>query len=122
MTDYNLGLTYLLIGICFGALGAILVRANGGMHLDTLSIAGVISMNIGIILWGFSLRHLDLTYAAFIWYAVDAVILVFAGVFLFKEDMNLLKFLSICVVVAGIIGLNYSSETKKTPDTKLSDS
>ena len=88
MTDYNLGLTYLLIGICFGALGAILVRANGGMHLDTLSIAGVISMNIGIILWGFSLRHLDLTYAAFIWYAVDAVILVFAGVFLFKEDIH----------------------------------
>lgn len=110
MTPENLGLTYLSVGIFFGALGAIIVRYNGGLHFDILSALGVLSMNIAIIMWGFSLRYLDLTYAAFIWYAVDAVLLVLAGIFLFKEDMNLVKSISICVVIAGIIGLNFSSK------------
>jgi multidrug transporter EmrE-like cation transporter len=108
----NVGLIYLTIGIIFSAVGAIIVRANGGMHFDIPSTVGVICMNIAIICWGMSLRHLELTYAAFIWYAADAVIVVIAGMFLFKEDMNLFKFVSICIVIAGIIGLNMASAPK----------
>jgi len=108
----NMGITYLSIGIVFSAIGGILLRMNNGMHFDFMSLTAVLSMNFAMVMWGVSLRTLELSYSAFIWYAADAVIVVLAGTFLFKEDMNTMKFLSICVVVLGIIGLNYSSTNK----------
>lgn len=108
----NMGITYLAIGIVFSAVGGILLRYNNGMHFDLLSLIAVLSMNFAMVMWGMSLRTLELSYSAFIWYAADAVIVVIAGTFLFKEEMNTVKFLSICVVVLGIIGLNYSSANK----------
>ena len=113
MIDHSdLGVIYLSIGIVFSAIAGILLRMNNGIHFDFLSAIAVISMNIAMIMWGMSLRTLELSYAAFLWYAVDAVIVVIVGAFFFKEEMNVLKFISICVVVAGIIGLNFSSANK----------
>lgn len=112
INESNMGITYLAIGIVFSAAAGILLRMNNGIHFDFLSAIAVISMNIAMVCWGMSLRTLELSYSAFIWYAADAVIVVLAGTFLFKEEMNTLKFISICVVVAGIIGLNFSSTNK----------
>lgn len=126
MIQDNLGLAYLSAGIVLSAIGAILLRMNNGIGWDMMSLSAVICMNVAMILWGSSLRTLELSYAAFIWYAADAIIVVIAGTYLFKEEMNTLKLLSICVVIAGIIGLNFSTPSKgkrevvnSTQDTKL---
>ena len=116
----NMGIVYLSIGIVFSAVAAILLRMNNGIHFDFISAIAVVSMNVAMVMWGMSLRTLELSYSAFIWYAADAVIVVLAGTFLFKEEMNTLKFISICVVVAGIIGLNFSSTNKGKYSSELS--
>ena len=118
----DMGVVYLAIGIVFSAAAGILLRMNNGIHFDFLSAIAVVSMNVAMVMWGMSLRTLELSYSAFIWYAADAVIVVIVGAFFFKEEMNTLKFISICVVVAGIIGLNFSSTNKgkyRTEEVKI---
>lgn len=106
------GHIFLYFGIVSGSLGAVIARWNEGLFFDFKSFIAVVLMNLAIIFFGISLRTMELTYSAFIYYALDAVILVLAGVFLFKEDVNAMKLISIAIVMVGLIGLNYSSSNK----------
>lgn len=109
---FSQGHLFLYMSILSGALGAIVARWNEGLFWDVKSFFAVLLMLCSIILWGLSLRTLELTYTSFIYYALDGIILVIAGVFLFKEDMNIIKIISIMLVLVGVVGLNFSFSEK----------
>ncbi len=55
-----------------------------------------------------ALKKLDISIAYAIWSAVGIVVISTIGVFVFKENFNPLKILSMFLIVLGVIGLNLS--------------
>ncbi len=55
-----------------------------------------------------ALKKLDISIAYAIWSAVGIVVISTIGVFIFKENFNPLKILSMFLIVLGVIGLNLS--------------
>jgi quaternary ammonium compound-resistance protein SugE len=69
------------------------------------SVWTVIGMAASVILLGWSLKTLPLGTAYAVWTGIGAVGTAILGVFLFDESREVLRFVCIGLIVAGIIGL-----------------
>jgi small multidrug resistance pump len=64
---------------------------------------------ISFTLMTFAVRklHLSITYA--IWSGVGTFLIAIIGLFWFKEPLTVLKVISMLLIIAGVIGLNWNS-------------
>ncbi|MBS1140839.1 MAG: Small multidrug resistance protein [Proteobacteria bacterium] len=76
------------------------------------SIWTVIGMAASVILLGWSLKTLPLGTAYAVWTGIGAVGTAILGIYLFDESREVLRFVCIGLIVAGIVGLKLV-----TPDT-----
>jgi len=76
------------------------------------SVWTVIGMAASVILLGWSLKALPLGTAYAVWTGIGAVGTAILGVYLFDESREVLRFVCIGLIVAGIVGLKLV-----TPDT-----
>ena len=76
------------------------------------SVWTVIGMAASVILLGWSLKALPLGTAYAVWTGIGAVGTAILGVYLFGESREVLRFVCIGLIVAGIVGLKLV-----TPDT-----
>ena len=54
----------------------------------------------------FALKRIDVTVAYTIWAGVGTALVTIVGIVYFKESATLLKFLSISLIVFGVVGLS----------------
>jgi len=54
------------------------------------------------------LKKIDISVAYAIWSAAGIVILTIIGIFIFNENINTLKVVSIALIVIGVVGVNLS--------------
>ena len=73
------------------------------------SIWTVLAMTISLWLLGIAMRSLPVGTAYSVWVGVGAVGTVILGIFLFGESANLARIVSICLIIAGIVGLRLTS-------------
>jgi quaternary ammonium compound-resistance protein SugE len=73
------------------------------------SVLTIGAMIISLGLLGLALKTLPLGSAYGIWVGVGAVGTAIVGILLFDETVSTLKFVSLVLVVAGIVGLKLSS-------------
>lgn len=76
------------------------------------SVWTVIGMIASVLLLGWSLKTLPLGTAYAVWTGIGAVGTAILGVYLFDESREVLRFVCIGLIVAGIVGLKLV-----TPDT-----
>jgi quaternary ammonium compound-resistance protein SugE len=69
------------------------------------SIATVSTMAVSLALLGVAVRTLPLGTAYAIWTGIGMVGTVFVGTLLFGEAASLVRFLCVCLILSGIIGL-----------------
>lgn len=69
------------------------------------SVWTVIGMAASVILLGWSLKTLPLGTAYAVWTGIGAVGTAILGIYLFDESREVLRFVCIGLIVAGIIGL-----------------
>lgn len=73
------------------------------------SIGTVLSMIISLGLLGIAMKSLPVGTAYAIWVGVGAVGTVILGIFLLGDSLNPMRLLSLCLIIAGIIGLKLSA-------------
>jgi quaternary ammonium compound-resistance protein SugE len=108
------GLAWLVLfiaGLC--EIGwAVGMKYTDGFSRLWPSVWTVIGMIASVLLLGWSLKTLPLGTAYAVWTGIGAVGTAILGVYLFDESREVLRFVCIGLIVAGIVGLKLV-----TPDT-----
>ena len=73
------------------------------------SVWTLLALVASFVLLGLAMKSLPVGTAYSVWVGIGAVGTVIFGVFLFQEPTNFLSILSVCVILAGVIGLKLSS-------------
>ncbi len=73
------------------------------------SLVTLAAMALSIVLLGISLKTLPLGTGYAIWTGIGTVGTAIAGILLFKESADILRLMSIALIVCGIIGLKLAT-------------
>lgn len=73
------------------------------------TIGTVLSMMISLGLLGLAMKSLPVGTAYAIWVGIGAVGTVMLGIVLLGDSISPVRLLSLCLIVAGIIGLKFST-------------
>jgi small multidrug resistance pump len=98
----------LSIGIVAELCGSTCMKLSKGFTKLYPSILTFVFWAIGLTIFLFALKKFDLGFAYAIWAGLGIMGVSIIGIIYFKEPYNLLKVISICVIVAGVIMLNIS--------------
>ncbi|MDZ7322777.1 quaternary ammonium compound efflux SMR transporter SugE [Kosakonia sacchari] len=88
---------------------AIGLKYTHGFTRITPSIITVTAMVASVVLLSWAMKTLPVGTAYAIWTGIGAVGAAVAGIVLLGESASLARILSLCLIVAGIIGLKLSA-------------
>ena len=74
------------------------------------SVGTAISMVLSVVLLGWAMRSLPVGTAYAVWTGIGAVGTVALGIVLFGEPANAARLVCVVLIVAGIIGLKFTSQ------------
>lgn len=101
----------LVVAGLFEVVWAVGLKHTEGFTKLWPSVITLIAMGISFYLLSTALRTLPIGTAYAVWVGIGAVGTAIAGIVLFNEPATLLKVMSLCLVVGGIVGLKISSPT-----------
>ncbi len=102
---------YLALAILFEVLGTTSMKLSNGFSKITPSLAMVIFYLLSIAALTMALKKIEMSIAYAIWAGVGTSLITIIGLFLFKEELTLLKVVSILFIIAGVTGLHLSSQS-----------
>lgn len=88
---------------------AIGLKYTHGFTRITPSIITVVAMLISVVLLSWAMKTLPVGSAYAVWTGIGAVGAAIAGIVLLGESASLARIVSLCLIVAGIIGLKISA-------------
>lgn len=103
-----MGGVLLSIAILAEVIGTTMLKMSNGFKVLVPSVLFVIFYAASF----YALAHaktIDMGIAYAIWAAVGLTIVTIIGIFLFNENMNWIKALSILFIIIGVVGLRLSS-------------
>lgn len=103
-----MGWVFLFIAGFSEIIFALSLKYNEGFTKLCPSIVTMISGGASFYLLMLAIKTLPLGTAYAIWTGMGAVGVAILGIFLFKESVDWIRIVSICLIVIGIIGLKLS--------------
>lgn len=98
----------LLIAILFEVSGTTCMKLSRGFTQPLPTVLMFLFYGIGFIPLNLAIRHIDLSVAYAVWSGLGMAIITVVGIFFLREQPSVLKFISIALIMAGVIGLNLS--------------
>jgi small multidrug resistance pump len=107
------GMSWLLLALAIvtEVTGTIALKFSQGFTQLKPSLVVVTAYITSFSLLGLSLKGIDLGIAYAIWAGVGSALAAIAGVFLFQENLGVVKAVSIALIVVGVAGLNLAGRT-----------
>ena len=102
---------YLLIAGLLEVAWATGMKYSEGFTRPLPTIGTLVAMIISFALLSLAMRSLPLGTAYAVWTGIGAVGSVVFGIWLFHEPRDLLRLLFVGMILAGIIGLKFTSPT-----------
>ncbi|HYE68171.1 MAG TPA: quaternary ammonium compound efflux SMR transporter SugE [Anaerovoracaceae bacterium] len=100
---------FLLTAGFFEVLWALGLKYTLGFTKLIPSVYTILGMIASFYFLSLALKSLPLGNAYAIWTGIGTVGTVVLGVLLFKEPMNMIRMIFICLIIIGIIGLKLTS-------------
>lgn len=95
----------------FEIVWAIGIKYTEGFTRFWPSVGTLLAMGISVVLLGIAMKSLPVGTAYAVWVGVGAVGTAILGIILFGESANLMRLLSLVLIVIGIIGLKLATPT-----------
>jgi quaternary ammonium compound-resistance protein SugE len=95
----------------FEIVWAIGIKYTEGFTRLWPSIGTLTAMLVRVVLLGIAMKSLPVGTAYAVWVGVGAVGTAICGIILFGESANLMRLLSLGLIVVGIIGLKLATPT-----------
>ena len=100
----------ILVAAGFLEIGwAVGLKYTDGFQRFWPSVWTAVALVVSILLLGVALRTLPIGTAYAVWTGIGAAGTAVLGIFLFGESADPMRLASICLVVAGIVGLKLAS-------------
>ena len=100
---------YLVIAGLLEVVWAVGLKYTQGFTKPAASMITIAAMVSSVVLLGMAMKQLPVGTAYGIWVGIGAVGAAILGIVLFAESVNALKFVSLALIVAGIVGLKAST-------------
>ena len=100
---------YLVIAGLLEVVWAVGLKYTQGFTRPAASVITMAAMVSSVVLLGIAMKQLPVGTAYGIWVGIGAVGAAILGIVLFAESVNALKFVSLALIVAGIVGLKAST-------------
>ena len=102
---------YLALAIVFEVLGTTSMKLSEGFSKIVPSVAMMLFYILSLAALTMALKKIEMSVAYAIWAGVGTALITAIGLFLFKEELSLLKIVSILLIIAGVVGLHLSSQS-----------
>lgn len=88
---------------------AFAMKASNGFTRPFWTLATFVAAGFSFWLLGYAMRTLPLGTAYAVWTGIGAVGAAIIGVLVLKEPASVLRLVSICIIIVGIVGLKISA-------------
>ena len=106
-----LGWIYLISAILFEVAGTTAMKMSDGFSKTIPSFAMAIFYILSLSALTFALKKFDVSMAYAIWSGVGTALITVIGFYYFKEEITLLKIVSISFIILGVVGLHLSTKS-----------
>ena len=111
---------YLIIGIFLEVLGTTFLKLSDGFNNLVPSILMFVFWGAGFGFLSFALRKIDISVAYAIWSGTGIAFMAVVGIIWFGEVVSTLKIISISLIILGVIGLNFVTDSHSpTSDSEV---
>ena len=97
---------FLLVAILSEVAGTICMKLSTGLTKLIPTIVMFVLYGISFTALAFSLKTIDVSVSYAIWSGLGPAVIAVAGYFIFGEPLGAFKIVSICLIIAGVVGLN----------------
>lgn len=101
---------YLFIAILFEVAGTTCMKLSQGFSRLLPSILIFAFYGVSFAFMTLSLRKLEVSIVYAIWSGLGTAFIAVIGILIFQEKMTVFRFLSLLLVIAGVIGLNMGAK------------
>ncbi|PAF41926.1 multidrug efflux SMR transporter [Helicobacter sp. 11S02596-1] len=102
---------FLIIAVIFETMGTTSLKqsTNTGNHIYTAIFALMFVISFTFF-WN-ALKGIDLSIAYASWAGLGLVLITLGGIFIFKEEISVLKILFLAMILIGVVGLKLISKS-----------
>lgn len=100
---------WLALAIVFEVGWALSMKLSDGFTQLWPTVATIVMYLLSLVFLVFATRRMDIGVAYAVWAGAGAALIAVAGMTYFKEPVNAWKFVSIALIIAGIVGLQIST-------------
>ncbi|MBE9206417.1 multidrug efflux SMR transporter [Nostoc sp. LEGE 06077] len=97
---------YLIAAILFEVAGTTSMKLSEGFTRTIPSVLIFICYGICFSFLTLALRKIEVSVAYSVWSGLGTTVIATIGIIWFRESMSLVKFLSIGLIIIGVIGVN----------------
>lgn len=97
---------YLILAIVFEVCGTTSMKLSEGFIKIIPSILIFVCYGISFTFLTLSLKKFEISIAYSVWSGLGTTLVASIGIILFRESMTVIKFISMILIIMGVIGLN----------------
>ena len=101
----------LSIAILLEVFGTVSMKLSDGFTKLWPSIFIFVFYAASFVALTFAIKKIEISVAYAVWSGVGTALIALIGILYFKEAATMLKFASIFLIVAGVVGLKFSSSS-----------
>ena len=101
---------YLILAILAEVSGTTCMKLSHGFTRLVPSVLLFVFYGISFTLMTLALKKLEVSVVYAIWSGLGTAIIAAIGFVVFKEEVTVLKLISICLIIVGVLGLNLGSK------------
>lgn len=104
-----MGNLFLVLTILAETGAVIYMKLSAGFQHTLYTIIAFVLYGLSFLFLTLALKYLPTGIANAIWAGASTILVVLLGVLIFKEKLSILQIVSLMLVVAGLVGLNWKS-------------
>lgn len=97
---------YLILGVVFEVMGTTSMKLSQGFTRIWPSIGIFIFYGLSFTCLTIALKNIEVSLAYSVWSGVGTALIAMIGIAFFRESITSIKFISIALIIIGVIGLN----------------
>ncbi|BCL39503.1 DMT family transporter [Nostoc sp. MS1] len=102
----SISLIYLLVAILFEVSGTTCMKLSDGFNKLMPSVLIFVFYGLCFTFQTLSLKNIDISIAYSVWSGLGTALIATIGLIWFGESMTLVKFMSLILIIVGVVGIN----------------
>jgi small multidrug resistance pump len=114
----NISWLYLCLAIVFEVAGTTSMKLSEGFTKLLPSILLIFFYLNSLVFLTLALKTIEISVAYAIWSGIGILIISIIGVYYFNESLSLVKIIAICLIIIGVVTLNFTVDHSEASDHK----